>query len=120
MKLLIAIPSKGRADSIFSRTLRWLPLTGFDYKVLIEPQDSVDYLNHRQANPDDFVELGIDSADVGKEKGGLQLADREALADAAVTQLRSIYPAIEFKPVTGKSWTFEPVLKGDFFGIKKL
>ena len=39
MKLLIAIPSKGRADTIAKRSMRWLPRTGFDVRVFVEPQE---------------------------------------------------------------------------------
>lgn len=256
MKLLIAVPSKGRADSIIKRTMRWLPRTGFEVRVFVEPQDyeayakSLDHGNYdnrvhfpaehlinigednkgfikqyaldngfdlvfkmdddilrfnaRGKNkPDDamvmdfagmvgicrktmgeypdvgaigfgyrnelrdpkrwvllngrlqtcylirtellqdgfsaledFAQyvalrkankvtlryglLGIDCADVGKGKGGLQMFDRNALTDEEMNRLRDIHPSIQFKKVEGKSWQYEPVLTGDFFGVKKL
>lgn len=262
MKLLVAIPSKGRSDTIFKRTLRWVVRTGFDVKVFVEPQDielyregardgnyqnytditdehfidigendkglsyakkfikdyaiangydlvfrmdddimrftgrgrnkpddlmiiqfaemvgkcriafgkypdvaaigfpyrnelfepkewslingrlqtcyiiKPEYITEGFGSFDDFADyvnirlqnkitlryglLGIDAADVGKTRGGLQMFDREELANADIIKLRELYPAIQFKPVKGKSWGFEPVLSGDFFGVKKL
>lgn len=262
MKLLVAIPSKGRVDTIFKRTLRWAPRLGFDVKVFVEPQEieayregarDANYQNRTNISDDMFVDigktdgglshvkgfikhyaidngydlvfrldddilrfssrgrnkpddlmiiefsamvgkcrvtfgkypdvaavgfgyrnelfepkewslingrlqtcyiikpeyiadgfncfddfadylnirkqnkvtlryglLGIDAADVGKNKGGLQLFDREELANQDMEKLRAIYPAIQFKFVKGKSWSFEPVLSGEFFGVKKL
>lgn len=262
MKLLIAIPSKGRADTIFKRTMRWAPRLGFEVKVFVEPQEIETYregardANHENYtnitdnhfvdigkndgglihakkfikdyaiehgydlvfrldddilrfsgrgrnktddemilifsamvgkcrvtfgkypdlagigfgyrnelfNPkewvginmrlqtcyiirpeyiaegfgsfDDFADyinirlnnkmtlryglLGIDAADVGKTKGGLQMFDREELANNDIAKLREIYPALQFKSVKGKTWTTEPVLTGPFFGVKKL
>lgn len=262
MKLLIAVPSKGRADKIIKHTMRWLPRTGFDVRVFVEPQefdkyaerlehgnydnrvhfppealinigendkglsfvkeyikqyaidngyelvfkmdDDVLRFNARGKNkPDDemvmdfagmvgvcrktmgeypdvgaigfpyrnelfepkrwasintrlqtcyiirtellqsgfnttedFAQyvyirsqnkttlryglLGIDCADVGKNKGGLQLFDRQKQFEEEAEKLREIYPALQFKKVDGKSWLYEPVLTGDFFGVKKL
>jgi hypothetical protein len=262
MKLLIAIPSKGRADSIFKRTLRWVPRTGFQYKVFVEPQEieqyramaqDGNYNNYLEMTDDDFVDIGqrdqglgyakefiqryatehgyqlvfkmdddvlrfnnrgknkpddemvlefhkmviacrgaferypdvgaigfpyrnelfepkewsainarlqscylirteliqhgfntledfaqyiyirsqnkvtlryglmgIDAADVGKNKGGMQLFDRSAMVEDELARLRAIYPALKYKHVDGKSWNIEPVLEGEFFGIKRL
>lgn len=262
MKLLVAIPSKGRADTIFKRTLRWVPRTGFEVRIFVEPQeleayreaardgnyqhyltvtdnqfisirkndqglgyakgfikrwaikngydlvfkldDDVLRFTGRGKNKDDgdmiidfsamvgrcrwafgrypdvgaigfpyrnelfepkewthinrrlqscyiirteliqdgfstfedFAQyiyirslnkvtlryglMGIDAADVGKNRGGCQLFDREAQLDEEVPKLRKIYPALEFKRVQGKAWGFEPVMSGDFFGVKKL
>lgn len=263
MKLLIAVPSKGRADSIIKRTMRWLPRVGFDVRVFVEPQefdkykerlehgnydnrvyfdtekhlidigendkglsfvkgyikqyalengydlvfkmdDDVLRFNARGKNkPDDemvmdfagmvgicrktmgeypdvgaigfgyrnelfnpkrwvsmnsrlqtcyiirtellqngfnttedfaqylyirslnkvtlrYGMLGIDCADVGKNKGGLQMFDRSKQFDEEVDKLKEIYPALQFKKVEGKDWQYEPVLTGDFFGVKKL
>lgn len=39
MKLLIAVPSKGRAALFQKRTFRWLPDLGYDYQVFVEPQE---------------------------------------------------------------------------------
>lgn len=263
MKLLIAVPSKGRADKIIKHTMRWLPRVGFDVKVFVEPQEYNQYLerlnhgdyenrthfppeslinigendqglgfamkfikqyaldnaydlvfkmdddvlrfNARGKNkPDDemvmdfagmvgvcrktmgeypdvgaigfgyrnelrdpkrwvlingrlqtcyiirtdlmqdgtfdamedFAQyvllrkankvtlryglLGIDCADVGKNKGGHQMFDRGAKVEADIAKLKEIHPAIQFKKVDGKDWAYEPVLTGDFFGVKKL
>lgn len=43
MKLLIAIPSKNRALTLFQNALRWVEKTGIDYAVFIEPQDKERY-----------------------------------------------------------------------------
>ena len=64
--------------------------------------------------------LGIDAADVGVNKGGHQMFNREAQMEVELPKLREIYPALKFKTVKGKSWTMEPVLSGPFFGVKKL
>lgn len=263
MKLLIAVPSKGRADKIIKHTMRWLPRTGFEVRVFVEPQeyeaykkslehgnydnrvhfplehlidigesdkglgfamafikqyatdndfdlvlkmdDDVLRFNARGKNkPDDemvmdfagmigtcrktmgeypdvgaigfpyrnelfeqkrwtlingrlqtcylirtslmqdgtfdamgdFAQylllrkankitlryglLGIDCSDVGKNKGGHQMFDRGAKVEAEIEKLKAIHPAIEFKKVEGKTWAYEPVLSGDFFGVKKL
>lgn len=84
--------------------------------------DFADYVNIRKQNKVTlrYGLLGIDAADVGKNGGGLQMFDREELANQDIAKLREIYPAIQFKAVKGKNWSFEPVLSGDFFGVKKL
>lgn len=64
--------------------------------------------------------LGIDCADVGANKGGHQMFNREAQANEELPKLRKIYPALKFKIVKGKTWGMEPVLTGEFFGVKKL
>lgn len=43
MKLLIAVPSKGRAALFKKRTFRWLPDVGYDYQVFVEPQELAAY-----------------------------------------------------------------------------
>jgi TET-associated glycosyltransferase-like protein len=43
VKLLIAIPSKGRAALFQNTAFRWLPALGYDYKIFVEPQDYVAY-----------------------------------------------------------------------------
>ena len=63
--------------------------------------------------------IGIDT-DVGKGAGGLQSFDRHKMALTEVEVLREIYPALEVRKVEGKTWGIEPVLKGDFFGVKKI
>lgn len=84
--------------------------------------DFADYLNIRKHNKVTlrYGFLGIDAADVGKEKGGLQMFDREELANNDIIKLKELHPSLEFKAVSGKSWAFEPVLTGEFFGVKKL
>ena len=73
MKLLIAIPSKGRADTIFKRTMRWAPRLGYDVKVFVEPQEIAsyrtlaedgNYKNRTAITDDSFV-------DIGKNDGGI-------------------------------------------------
>lgn len=262
MKLLVAIPSKGRAKSIFKRTLRWVVRTGFDVRVFVEPGEieeyrkwavDANYQNYLDIRPDQFIDigkdngglshvrgvikrfaidngydlvfrmdddvmrftgrgknkddgemillfaamvgacrrafaryvdlaavgfpyrnelfeeqqwtainarlqtcyiikpefmvegfdnfddfadyvnirkqnkvtlryglLGIDTADVGREKGGLQSFDRAALAKQDMEKLRELHPALKFKKVEGKAWEAEPILTGEFFGVKKL
>ncbi len=43
MKLLIAIPSKNRIDILASNALKWVPYSGVDWKVFVEPQDLMQY-----------------------------------------------------------------------------
>lgn len=62
--------------------------------------------------------VGI-NGDVGTATGGLQSFDRQKMAQEEVAILRKIYPALQFKKVD-KAWGIEPVLKGEFFGAKKL
>lgn len=78
------------------------------------------YIRANNKNTLRYGLLGIDAADVGKNKGGLQLFDRKAQALEEIDRLRAIYPAIEFKPVPEKAWKYEPVLKGEWYGTKKL
>ncbi len=262
MKLLVAIPSKGRADTIFKRTLRWVTRAGFDVRIFVEPSEieayragavDANYEHYLDIKPEQFISIrandkglgyakgyikryaerngydlvfkldddvlrftgrgknksddemiiqfsamvgrcrwafnrypdvgaigfpyrnelyepkewshinrrlqssyiirtelmqsgfntfedfaqyiyirslnkvtlryglmGIDAADVGANRGGLQLFDREKMQDDEIPKLREMYPALEFKRVQGKKWGFEPVLSGDFFGVKKL
>lgn len=63
---------------------------------------------------------GMDNNDTGKQAGGMQLFDREQLVEVEMQGLRSMYPALQFKPVKGKRWTIEPVMTGAFFGVKNL
>lgn len=85
-------------------------------------QDFADYLYIRSQNKFTlrYGLLGIDCAAIGKNKGGLQMFNRDQYAKEEVDKLRKIYPALEFKVVDGKDWLIEPVLTGDFFGVKKL
>lgn len=43
MKILIAIPSKKRADILRKNALAWVPLTGIDYMVFLEKEDFDSY-----------------------------------------------------------------------------
>ncbi|MDX2140296.1 MAG: hypothetical protein SF123_19575 [Chloroflexota bacterium] len=43
MSVLIAVPSKGRAARIATRSMRYLPDTGLDVRVFVEPQDADAY-----------------------------------------------------------------------------
>ena len=263
MKLLIAIPSKGRSKSIYRRTLRWITRTGYDVRIFVEPQDieayraGIEHANYSEwldIHPDQFIDIGqndqglgyakdfikqyaldngydlvfkmdddvlrfaprgpfkddggmiidfagavgacrkafgrypdigaigfpyrnelyetakewthinarlqtcyiiraellqggfntledfaqyaylrsqnkvttrygligIDCAEVGTGKGGLQAFDREAQLDVEIPKLQEIYPAVRFKPVKGKKWSIEPDMTGEFFGVVKL
>lgn len=65
--------------------------------------------------------MGIDCAPVGKLGGGLQLFDREEMAQREIGIIRTeIYPALQVKRVEGKQWKYEPHLKSGIFGVKKL
>lgn len=55
MRLLIAVPSKGRAELFKKRTWRWLPDLGYDYQVFVEPQELEEY---RQITPQ-AINLGF-------------------------------------------------------------
>lgn len=63
--------------------------------------------------------VGLDCADVGVNKGGLQAFDRKAQAQEEAERLKLIYPALQFKNVD-KAWGIEPALNGEFFGVRKL
>ena len=43
MKILIAVPSKGRADKIQKQTLSWLQHSEYHWRVFVEPQDFKSY-----------------------------------------------------------------------------
>lgn len=43
MKILIAVPSKNRADRIKDLTLNWLDIVDIDWQVFVEPQDFENY-----------------------------------------------------------------------------
>ncbi len=85
-------------------------------------EDFAQYMHIRSLNKNTlrYGLLGIDSAPVGVNKGGCQDFDREAQAKDELERMREIYPALQIKKVQGKSWSFEPKLEGDFFGMKKL
>lgn len=85
-------------------------------------EDFAQYVLLRKANKVTlrYGLLGIDCADVGKNKGGHQMFNRGEKVEADIAKLREIHPAIQFKKVDGKDWAYEPVLTGDFFGVKKL
>lgn len=78
------------------------------------------YIRTQNKNTLRYGLMGIDCADVGANKGGLQMFDRGEQAKEEMEKLRALHPAIQFKKVEGKSWVYEPVLTGDFFGVKKL
>lgn len=72
MKLLVAVPSKGRAKTICKHAMRWLPRTGFQVRVFVEPQELKayqealehgDYLN-RTHTPDNTL-VNIEQNDKG-------------------------------------------------------
>lgn len=43
MKILIAVPSKRRAETLAKYTMKWLPLVGSDYKIFVEKEDLDSY-----------------------------------------------------------------------------
>lgn len=43
MKILLAVPSKKRADVLAKNTLTWLKLVGEDYAIFVEPDEIIDY-----------------------------------------------------------------------------
>jgi len=67
-------------------------------------------LRRKFIDPKKFVKRGALESDF----------DRHKIAIAEVDVLREIYPALEVKSAEGKTWGIEPVLKGDFFGVKKI
>lgn len=42
-RILIAVPSKGRADMFSEKTLSWLKYTKYDFKVFLEPEEIEQY-----------------------------------------------------------------------------
>lgn len=73
MKLLIAIPSKGRSDTIFKRTLRWVTRTGFDVRVFVEPDELETYREGaRLANGEYYLDINDGQfVDIENKNGGL-------------------------------------------------
>lgn len=67
-------------------------------------------LSRKFIDPKKFVKRGALETDF----------DRHKMALTEVEVLREIYPALEVRKVEGKTWGIEPVLKGDFFGVKKI
>lgn len=66
MKILVAIPSKGRAKSIMNRTMRWVSRTGYDVRVFVEPQEILEYReaavhanyeHYLDIKPEQFVDI---------------------------------------------------------------
>lgn len=45
MKILIAVPSKNRMETLEKFTYQWLKLLSFDWKIFVEPQDFEKYAN---------------------------------------------------------------------------
>lgn len=46
MKVLVAVPSKGRPEAILKDTLSWLAKSKYDWRVFVEPQDYVQYTRY--------------------------------------------------------------------------
>lgn len=97
-----------------------------------KPLDLDEYVQ-RSAAAADIVQLvdepsiiidgdsGIDCADVGVNKGGLQLFDREEMAQKEIKIIRKeLYPALQLRETKNKAWSVEPALKGALFNTKKL
>lgn len=77
MRILVAVPSRGRSKTIFKRTLRWVGRTGFVVKVFVEPQEIEQYragiedANYRyylDLKPDMFVDIGENDKGLGFAK----------------------------------------------------
>lgn len=73
MKLLVAIPSKGRSKAIFKRTMRWVTRSGFDVKVFVEPAEIEAYrANIADANHENYLDIKPEQfIDIGKNDQGL-------------------------------------------------
>lgn len=66
MKLLIAIPSKGRAERILKYTLRYVPELGTDWRVFVEPQDYASYAKF--ISSEHLVQLSDNNRGLGYSK----------------------------------------------------
>ena len=71
MKLLIAIPSKNRVDVLEKNAMQWVPLTGIDWMVFVEPQDADKYAhfnlsNHGFVLPENNKGLGYAKSQIKK------------------------------------------------------
>lgn len=61
MKILIAIKSTGRAETVGDDALRIIGRTGFDYKLFVSPMEAEDYVTAlAQANYDWYLALKED------------------------------------------------------------
>ena len=58
--------------------------------------------------------------DVGFLPGGHNDFERRQKSIDAIEHFKSIYPWMTFKKTEGKTWDFEPVLKGKFYGFKAI
>lgn len=71
MKILIAVPSKGRSSEINKDTLRWLKECKYDWKIFVEPQEYADYLQRFRkegGESDPFVNIGQNNLGLGFAK----------------------------------------------------
>lgn len=59
MKLLIAVPSRYHSRKIFNETMRWLPRTGFNYRVFV-PQGQGKSYKRRIKNANYYGYLDIE------------------------------------------------------------
>lgn len=78
MKLLVAIPSKGRSEKAFKQTLRWVSRAGFDVRIFVEPQDvaayreaakNANYQNYLDYSDDQFIDIGENDRGLSYVKG---------------------------------------------------
>ncbi len=60
MKTLIAVPTRHRLDSIGKDTLSWLPQTGEDFRVFVEPQEAALFRKFYPQHADKMVVLESD------------------------------------------------------------
>ncbi len=71
MKLLIAIPSKNRVDTLVKYSWTWAKELKIDVRVFVEPQD---YDNYLSAIPEgSLVKIGANNAGLGYAKKCIQL-----------------------------------------------
>ena len=66
MKVLVAVPSKGRANELQKDTLSWLKKTSQDYKVFVEPQDYGAYREGMEGS--DLIQLNDNNKGLGYAK----------------------------------------------------
>lgn len=61
MRILVAVPTKGRVDTITKNTLSWLWKTKYDWKLFVEPQEKATYLRLYPMLADKLVVLPEDN-----------------------------------------------------------
>lgn len=64
-KILIAIPTKGRANMIDDKILSWLKYTKFEYKFFIEPNEIDDYIKNSSLRIKNIISLDKNNKGLG-------------------------------------------------------